>query len=220
MSWQKRLQSEIAKTDDAELTDLGIKLQFDEGNMSKAYAVIEGPADTPYYGGYFGFEIEYPATYPFDPPRVRFANPNREVRWNPNLYNCGKVCLSILNTFIGPPWESIMSTRTVLVALFMHVFQTKQPIQNEPALAKNVDERYNAFLRHASIKYATPGSVRPGVPRDWAVARRAAALPKLLEHVAAQGACTHAATIRCFGGTDRVDFKDLHAALSVPATPA
>jgi len=56
------------------------------------------------------------------------------------------------------------------------------------------------------------------VLRDWAVARRAAALPKLLEHVAAQGAGTHAATIRCFGGTDAVNFKELHAKLA--ATPA
>lgn len=32
------------------------------------------------------------------------------VRFNPNLYNCGKVCLSLLGTWSGPSWDPTTST--------------------------------------------------------------------------------------------------------------
>lgn len=32
------------------------------------------------------------------------------VRFNPNLYNCGKVCLSLLGTWAGPGWDPAAST--------------------------------------------------------------------------------------------------------------
>lgn len=33
-----------------------------------------------------------------------------KVRFNPNLYNCGKVCLSLLGTWAGPSWDPAAST--------------------------------------------------------------------------------------------------------------
>ena len=35
---------------------------------------------------------------------------NTQVRFNPNLYNCGKVCLSLLGTWSGPGWVPGEST--------------------------------------------------------------------------------------------------------------
>ena len=32
------------------------------------------------------------------------------MRFNPNLYNCGKVCLSLLGTWSGPGWDPKAST--------------------------------------------------------------------------------------------------------------
>ena len=32
------------------------------------------------------------------------------MRFNPNLYNCGKVCLSLLGTWAGPGWNPKTST--------------------------------------------------------------------------------------------------------------
>ena len=32
------------------------------------------------------------------------------MRFNPNLYNCGKVCLSLLGTWSGPGWDPKTST--------------------------------------------------------------------------------------------------------------
>ena len=41
--------------------------------------------------------------YPEVPPKVQLITTGMgAVRFNPNLYNCGKVCLSLLGTWQGP----------------------------------------------------------------------------------------------------------------------
>ena len=59
--------------------------------------LIIGPFDTPYEGGFFQFLLRFPPNYPFSPPRVKFLTTgDGTVRFNPNLYRNGKVCLSTL----------------------------------------------------------------------------------------------------------------------------
>ena len=61
------------------------------------HALITGPFDTPYEGGFFYFLIRCPPDYPIRPPRVKLMTTGGgQVRFNPNLYRNGKVCLSIL----------------------------------------------------------------------------------------------------------------------------
>ena len=100
-----------------------------------------------------------------------------------------------------------MSTRTVLVALFMHVFQTMEPIRNEPSFERRTDPDYNTFLRFATMKFATPDSVRSGPLREWAESRRQLAKDGLTAYVASLREETpgrrHMIT---FGGSLHVDF--------------
>jgi ubiquitin-conjugating enzyme E2 Z len=75
----------------------GIFVVPDEVDMTLIHALITGSFDTPYEGGVFYFIIKCPADYPISPPRVKFMTTDAsKVRFNPNLYRCGKVCLSIL----------------------------------------------------------------------------------------------------------------------------
>lgn len=61
------------------------------------HALITGPFDTPYEGGFFYFVIRCPPDYPIRAPRVKLMTTgDNQVRFNPNLYKNGKVCLSIL----------------------------------------------------------------------------------------------------------------------------
>ena len=65
--------------------------------LSQLHALITGPFDTPYEGGFFYFFIRCPPDYPIHSPRVKFMTTDEgRVRFNPNLYKNGKVCLSIL----------------------------------------------------------------------------------------------------------------------------
>ena len=107
-----------------------IFINFDKNDISKIYALIIGPKNTPYFGGYFFFELIFPDNYPYSPPRVKFLTIDGKVRFNPNLYANGKVCLSILGTWPGPKWEPVMTLSSVLLSIQSLLNET--PIKNEP----------------------------------------------------------------------------------------
>lgn len=76
-----------------------------EDNYSFCKFLICGPVDTPYEGGFFLFDMVLPMDYPATSPAVTFLTTGGgQVRFNPNLYNCGKVCLSLLGTWSGEAW--------------------------------------------------------------------------------------------------------------------
>ena len=86
------------------LTENGIYYIHDDEDMLKGYALIIGPSETPYFSGYYFFELNYPVDYPHSPPKVKYLTNGNNVRFNPNLYKCGKVCISLLNTWRGEQW--------------------------------------------------------------------------------------------------------------------
>ena len=62
--------------------------------------LIEGPARTPYEDGLFLFDVQLPNDYPSSPPVFHYVSHCSE-RLNPNLYEDGKVCVSLLGTWSG-----------------------------------------------------------------------------------------------------------------------
>lgn len=80
-----------------------ITLYVSEENCNFPIAVLEvRNPDSPYYGGFYVFDIFIPDDYPQVNPSVLFKTTgNGTVRFNPNLYHCGKVCLSLLGTWTG-----------------------------------------------------------------------------------------------------------------------
>jgi ubiquitin-protein ligase len=108
----------------------GIYLYINKRNFYRNYALIVGPKNTPYFGGFFLFEIIFPNNYPVNPPYVKFLTTDNEVRFNPNLYEKGKVCLSILGTWAGPKWRPVMNLKLVLLSI--QSLLGEYPIQNEP----------------------------------------------------------------------------------------
>lgn len=58
--------------------------------------LITGPADTPYANGCFELDVFFPPDYPLSPMLINLETTGHHtVRFNPNLYNDGKVCLSV-----------------------------------------------------------------------------------------------------------------------------
>ncbi len=135
----------------------GIYLWIDKENIFHQYALIIGPENTPYFGGYFFFEIKYPEDYPKHSPSVTMITLDKNVRFNPNLYENGKVCLSILGTWSGPEWKPIMNIRLVLCSI-QSLFG-EYPVQNEPGFEKTQPDNilnieYNIFLLYNTYKIA------------------------------------------------------------------
>ncbi len=81
----------------------GIYVRGSESQQDLLRAAIVGPPDTPYENVLFYFDIFLPMMYPSEPPKVHFWSHGR--RLNPNLYEDGKVCLSILGTWAGDDVE-------------------------------------------------------------------------------------------------------------------
>ena len=102
----KRLIKDVKDIIKNPLNENGIYYIHDELDMMKGYALIIGPSETPYFGGYYFFKIEYPKDYPHSPPLVTYCTNGKNIRFNPNLYKCGKVCISLLNTWRGDQWTS------------------------------------------------------------------------------------------------------------------
>ena len=108
----------------------GITVQVYEGRMDLLRAAIEGPSGTPYEGGLFVFDIYLPPSYPAVPPKAFYWAYGKYI--NPNLYECGKVCLSLLGTWNGPGWEQDTSTLLQLFVSIQGLILIEAPYCNEP----------------------------------------------------------------------------------------
>jgi ubiquitin-conjugating enzyme E2 Z len=136
------------------LTDQGIYYIHDDTDMLKGYALIIGPSDTPYFGGNYFFEFIYPTDYPHSPPKVRYCTNGNKIRFNPNLYTCGKVCVSLLNTWKGDQWTSCQSISTVLLTLC--TLLCKDPLLNEPGVGSDHQDmiHYNEIIEYSNLSIA------------------------------------------------------------------
>ena len=147
----KRLVNDVKEIIQNPLTDHGIYYTHHDSNMLKGYAMIIGPEDTPYYGGFYFFEFNFPHNYPYSPPVLKFKTGDGMTRFNPNLYRNGKVCVSILNTWRGPGWTSCQTISTVLLTLC--TLLNDKPLLNEPGILETHSEfpLYQEIIEYKNI---------------------------------------------------------------------
>ena len=119
--------------------------------------MIVGPKGTLYESGFLFFNIHFPNNYPFSPPDLSYISRNN-IRIHPNLYvghhssGKGKVCLSILGTWSGPKWTSIMDITTILMTI--QSLLDNDPLHHEPGQEKNngtSNRLYNEVIRYENI---------------------------------------------------------------------
>ena len=149
-----RLVKDIKTIRKNPLTDNGIYYSHDETDILKGYAMIIGPKDTPYYGGFYFFEIDFPHNYPFSPPKLTYLTNNGHIRFNPNLYTNGKVCISILNTWHGEQWSSCQTVTSILLTICSIL--NNNPLLNEPGITSTHNDipNYNRIIRFSNLSVA------------------------------------------------------------------
>ncbi|CAJ1940832.1 unnamed protein product [Sphenostylis stenocarpa] len=116
-------------------------------------AVIVGAVGTPYHDGIFFFDIVFPANYPKHPPKLYYHSFG--YRLNPNLYNNGKVCLSLLNTWHGrkrEKWDPSESTMLQVLLSIQALVLNEKPFFNEPGVDKGLG-RFGLSLEKKSRVY-------------------------------------------------------------------
>ncbi|KAL8145005.1 hypothetical protein AgCh_003283 [Apium graveolens] len=132
--WAKKIQEEW-KILEKDLPDT-IFVRAYESRMDLLRAVIIGAEGTPYHDGLFFFDVSFPDNYPLVPPNVYYHS--RGLRLNPNLYENGKVCLSLLNTWSGSQkemWIPNLSTMLQVLVSIQGLILNAKPYFNEPAYA-------------------------------------------------------------------------------------
>lgn len=135
-NWTKKIQEEW-KILEENLPDK-IFVRVCESRMELIRAVIVGPLGTPYHDGLFFFDCFFPAKYPAVPPQVYYHSGG--LRLNPNLYNNGKVCLSLLGTWHGKNcenWNPDKSTMLQVLVSIQALILNEKPFFNEPGYAES-----------------------------------------------------------------------------------
>jgi ubiquitin-conjugating enzyme E2 O len=78
----------------------GVWVRTFEDRLDLLSVMIEGPKNTPYEEGVFVFDLQLSHDYPRTPPLCHYISYCTD-RLNPNLYEDGKVCVSLLGTWSG-----------------------------------------------------------------------------------------------------------------------
>ena len=139
--------------------------------------MISGPDNTPYENGLFLFHAFFPSAYPDKEPKViLMTTGSGTVRFNPNLYNCGKVCLSLLGTWKGKAGESWNKESTFLQVLvsIQSLILVENPYFNEPGWERQMntkigDEksfRYNDMRRLKTAEFAINEQIQNTLGND------------------------------------------------------
>lgn len=131
-----------------------IHYKHDTENITKGYALIIGNTDTPYSCGNYLFEFTFPDNYPFEPPKVRILTSDGKMRFHPNLYIGGKVCLSIINTWHGEGWTSCNNINSILLTISS--IMDNNSLTFEPGISEihhNVN-KYDILVGYKNIEHS------------------------------------------------------------------
>ena len=120
-----------------------------ESDMFHWKATIFGPEDSPYAGGLYFLKIQFPAEYPFKPPRLQFET----KIYHPNINSNGGICLDILKD----QWSPALTISKVLLSISSLLTDPNpdDPLVPEIAtLYKKDRAKFNANAREWTQKYA------------------------------------------------------------------
>jgi baculoviral IAP repeat-containing protein 6 len=129
--------------------------------------IISGPKNTPYENGLFEFHAYLPDDYPLKIPEVLLnTTGNGKFRFNPNLYDTGKVCLSLLGTWptndSSEKWNAETSSFLQILVSIQSLILIDDPYFNEPAYQPTINTtsgkdrsiQYNNNIYAETIKLA------------------------------------------------------------------
>ena len=133
-----------------------IFVRVDKDKIDHMVAIIFGSEGTPYSSGAFTFDVSFGKDYPNNPPHVEITSTgNGTVRFNPNLYDNGKVCLSLLGTWRGSPgenWNPKISTIYQVLISIQSIIMSDLVYYNEPGHERELGTESGNQLQYFIIK--------------------------------------------------------------------
>jgi ubiquitin-protein ligase len=141
-------------------TPSGMKINFNEQNMTKWEVLMDGPDQSIYavrasqgdagmstnaaQGGHFKLEINFPNEYPFKPPVVNF----RTKIYHPNVSNDdkGSMCLGLLRPDEWKPPNKVVAVLRLIQTLLI---EPNADDAIEPSIANEYRENRKEFEKNA-----------------------------------------------------------------------
>ncbi|XP_020579950.1 ubiquitin-conjugating enzyme E2-17 kDa-like [Phalaenopsis equestris] len=146
---EKRIQRELKEYEKESTTTWGYVIEPEDMFLWRAR--IEGPADSPYAGGFFSLSINFPTLYPLKPPQVTF----KTKVFHPNIDENGRICLDILND----QWSPALRISKVLLSISSLLTDPNPDDPLEPEIAhvyKTDRAKYDAIARSWTQQFAKP----------------------------------------------------------------
>ncbi|XP_078047066.1 ubiquitin-conjugating enzyme E2 L3-like [Augochlora pura] len=144
----RRLQKELHDLRTSPMKNF-TDIQVDETNILIWQGVIL-PDNPPYNKGAFRIEINFPAEYPFKPPRINFVT----RIYHPNINEKGQICLPIINDQNWKPATKAGQVVETLIALVNNP-EPEHPMRTD--LAEEFLKDRKKFMKNAeefTKKYA------------------------------------------------------------------
>jgi ubiquitin-protein ligase len=154
-SFMKRMVYEIKIYESQKefFNNSGIYMEYDRNDLTKLKLLIIGPENTPYANGFYFFNIYLSTNYPFTPPKFKFMNNIDNIRFHPNFYVDGYVCLSVLNTWGKNEWSPCQNLLSI--ASTIQSVMNDNPITNEPEFENEtgtISQNYYKIIEYYNLK--------------------------------------------------------------------
>ena len=137
-----------------------IYARVDKDNIDYMKVLIIGSEGTPYSNGAFQFDVLFDTQYPDTSPKVTLMiTGGGTVRFNPNLYANGKVCLSLLGTWRGQStenWDPKISTLLQVLISIQSIIMSDLVYYNEPTCESEMGT-LQGEAKKEQIKKTSPG---------------------------------------------------------------
>jgi len=140
MAATRRLQKELQDLKSASLKTFR-EIQVDESNLLSWQGLVV-PDNAPYNKGAFKIQIEFPAEYPFKPPKKTF----KTKIYHPNVDDKGNICLPIISP---ENWKPATKTDQVVQSLINLINEPEPDHPLRAELAEEFQKDKKKFLKNA-----------------------------------------------------------------------
>lgn len=121
----------------------GIRVIINDQDITDIQALIEGPAGTPYAGGYFKVKLALGKDFPQGPPKAFFLT----KIFHPNVAKNGEICVNTLKK----DWKSDLGIKHILLTVkCLLIVPNAESALNEEA-GKLLLERYDDYSSRAKM---------------------------------------------------------------------
>mmetsp|Transcript_66778 Transcript_66778/g.100679 ORF Transcript_66778/g.100679 Transcript_66778/m.100679 type:complete len:149 (-) Transcript_66778:196-642(-) len=105
---------------------------------------IVGPTDSPYAGGVFVLKLEFPSTYPFKAPKLKFVT----KVYHPSVQlETGDVCVDVVGQ-----WGPTLNAKHCLQVIYSMLQSPQSDHPLEESIATQLRDKPNDFIK-AAKKY-------------------------------------------------------------------